>query len=153
MSKEPVFETLALIGLGLIGSSVARAARKHGLVRTVVGHARTAETRETAMGLGYLDRVEADPAAAVADADCVMVCTPLSAYPSVAEAFAPALKPGAIVTDAGSVKGKVARDIGAHLPDGVALVPLPPPHRFDHHRRYGGGAAVPRPGGQQHRDA
>ncbi len=123
MSKEPVFETLALIGLGLIGSSVARAARKHGLVRTVVGHARTAETRQTAMGLGYLDRVEADPAAAVADADCVMVCTPLSAYPSVAEAFAPALKPGAIVTDAGSVKGKVARDIGAHLPDGVALVP------------------------------
>jgi len=115
MSKEPVFETLALIGLGLIGSSVARAAKAHGLVGTVVGHARTAETRETAMRLGYLDRVEADPAAAVDGADCVMVCTPLSAYPSVAKSFAPALKPGAIVTDVGSVKGKVPRDIGARL--------------------------------------
>ncbi len=123
MSKEPVFETIALIGLGLIGSSVARAARKHGLVRTVVGHARTAETRETAMGLGYLDRVEAEPAAAVADADCVMVCTPLSAQPVVTKSFAASLKPGAVVTDVGSVKGTVPRDIGAHLPDGVALVP------------------------------
>ena len=104
MSKEPVFQTLALIGLGLIGSSVARAAKAHGLVGAVVGHAKSAETRETAMGLGYLDRVEADPAAAVADADCVMICTPLSAIPVVTRAFAPALKPGAIVTDVGSVK-------------------------------------------------
>ena len=122
-SGEPVFQTLALIGLGLIGSSVARAAKAHGLVGTVVGHARTAETRATAMRLGYLDRVEEDPAAAVADADCVMICTPLNAYPAIAEAIAPALKQGAVVTDVGSVKGKVLRDIGARLPSGVALVP------------------------------
>ena len=122
-SGEPVFQTLALIGLGLIGSSVARAARAHGLVGTVVGHARTAETRATAMRLGYLDRAEEDPAAAVADADCVMICTPLNAYPAIAEAIAPALKQGAVVTDVGSVKSKVLRDIGARLPSGVALVP------------------------------
>ena len=123
MSKEPVFQTLALIGLGLIGSSVARAAKAHGLVGAVVGHAKSAETRETAMGLGYLDRVEADPAAAVADADCVMICTPLSAIPVVTRAFAPALKPGAIVTDVGSVKGSVVRDLAPLLPSGVTLVP------------------------------
>ena len=123
MSKEPVFETIALIGLGLIGSSVARAARAHGLVRTVVGHARTAETRETAMRLGFLDRVEADPAAAVADADCVMVCTPMGAQRAVTEAFAPALKPGAVVTDVGSVKATVARELVPLLPKGVVLVP------------------------------
>ena len=123
MSKEPVFPTLALIGLGLIGSSVARAAKQRGLVGTVVGHARSAETRETAMRLGFLDRVEADPAAAVVDADCVMICTPLSAYQAVAKAIAPALKPGAVVTDVGSVKGKVMRDLAPLLPDGVALVP------------------------------
>ncbi len=123
MSKEPVFQTLALIGLGLIGSSVAHAAKAHGLVGAVVGHAKSAETRETAMRLGYLDRVEADPAAAVADADCVMICTPLSAIPVVTRAFAPALKPGAIVTDVGSVKGSVVRDLAPLLPSGVALVP------------------------------
>ncbi len=122
-SGEPVFQTLALIGLGLIGSSVARAARAHGLVGTVVGHARTAETRATAMGLGYLDRVEEDPAAAVADADCVMICTPMGAQASVAKAFAPGLKPGAIVTDVGSVKQPVARELTALLPDSVVLVP------------------------------
>ena len=123
MSKQPVFQTLALIGLGLIGSSVARAAKAHGLVGTVVGHARSAETREAAMRLGFLDRVEADPAAAVVDADCVMVCTPISAIPAVARVFAPALKPGAIVTDVGSVKGKVIRDLAPLLPEGVVLVP------------------------------
>ena len=123
MSKDPVFQTLALIGLGLVGSSVARAVKAHGLAATVVGHARSVETRETAMRLGFLDRVEADPAAAVANADCVMVCTPLSAIPIVAKAFAPALKPGAIVTDVGSVKSNVIRDLGPLLPDGVVFVP------------------------------
>jgi len=122
-NNEPVFQTLALIGLGLIGSSVARAAKAHGLVGSVVGHARSAETRETAMRLGFLDRVEADPAAAVADADCVMICTPISAIPMVTKAFAPALKAGAIVTDVSSVKGSVVRDLAPLLPSGVALVP------------------------------
>ena len=120
---EPVFQTLALIGLGLIGSSVARAAKAHGLIGKVVGHARSAETRETAMKLGFLDSVEADPAAAVADADCVMICTPMGVQAAVTKAFAAGLKQGAIVTDVGSVKQPVARNLSALLPEGVVLVP------------------------------
>ena len=123
MANEPIFGTLALIGLGHIGSSVARAARKHRLVGQVVGHARSARTRDTAMALGFVDRVEADPAAAVDGADCVMLCTPLSAYEDLARAFAPALKPDAIVTDVGSVKGCVRQSLAPQLPAGVALVP------------------------------
>ncbi|MFE0754948.1 prephenate/arogenate dehydrogenase family protein [Inquilinus sp. NPDC058860] len=122
-SGAPVFRRLALLGIGLIGSSVARAARKHGLAGEIVGHARRPETRDEAMALGFLDRVEADPAAAVAGADAVMICAPMGAYEQLAKAIAPALAPGAIVTDVGSVKGMVAKTIGRHLPAGVHLVP------------------------------
>ncbi|MGK9165533.1 prephenate/arogenate dehydrogenase family protein [Inquilinus limosus] len=122
-TPAPIFRRLALLGVGLIGSSVARACRKHGLVGEIIGHARRQETRDEAMRLGFLDRVEADPAAAVAGADIVMICAPMGAYESLARAIAPALAPGAVVTDVGSVKGLVAKIVGPHLPKGVHLVP------------------------------
>lgn len=122
-TEAPVFQRLALLGIGLIGSSVARAARKHGLVGEIVGHSRRPETRDEAMALGFLDRVEADPAAAVASADIVMICAPMGAYEQLAKAIAPALAPGAVVTDVGSVKGMVAKTIAPYLPAGVHLVP------------------------------
>jgi cyclohexadieny/prephenate dehydrogenase len=122
-SEQPVFGRLALIGVGLIGSSVARACRKWGLVGEIVGYARSVETRTEATALGFLDRIEADPARAVRDADCVMICTPMGSFAAVAAAIGPHLARGAIVTDVGSVKDCVARDIGPHLPAGVHLVP------------------------------
>ena len=123
MTSKQIYRRLALIGLGLIGSSVARAARAHGLAGEVVGHARTEKTRDEAMSLGFLDRVEADPAAAVDGADCVMLCVPLGAYAAVAQAIAPALAPGVTVTDVGSVKACVLRDLSPILPDGAHLIP------------------------------
>jgi cyclohexadieny/prephenate dehydrogenase len=119
----PIFKRLALLGIGLIGSSVARAARKHGLAGEIVGHSRRQETRDEAMALSFLDRIEANPAAAVAGADAVMICAPMGAYEQLAKAIAPALAPGAVVTDVGSVKGMVAKTIAPYLPAGVHLVP------------------------------
>ncbi|MGP1397792.1 MAG: prephenate/arogenate dehydrogenase family protein [Inquilinaceae bacterium] len=123
MTAAPIFDRLALIGLGLIGSSVARAARRHGLVGEIVGHARTARTRDTALALGIVDRVEADPAVAVADADAVMLCTPLGTYAALMAAIAPFLRAGTVLTDVGSVKGSVFEDVAPLVPPGVHLVP------------------------------
>jgi cyclohexadieny/prephenate dehydrogenase len=117
------FERLALIGLGLIGSSIGHAARRHGLARRIVGHARTAGTRETALRLGIVDEVFDTPAAAVAGADLVVLCVPIGANAEVAAALAPGLARGAILTDVGSVKEAVVRDVGPLVPEGVHFVP------------------------------
>ncbi len=122
----PVFDRLALIGIGLIGSSIARACRRFGLVREIVVYSRRAETRADAGQLGLADRIEADPAAAVRGADAVIICTPMRSFAEVAAAMAPGLAPGAIVSDVGSVKGSVVQDVGPHLPPGVHLVPAHP---------------------------
>jgi len=123
MTDAPVFRRLCLIGIGLIGSSVARVVRQRGLVGEIVASARSAETRAKVMDLGLADRVEADPATAVLGADCVMLCTPLGAYPGIVRHIAPHLAPGAVVTDVGSVKGCVVKEIGPLIPAGVHLVP------------------------------
>lgn len=121
---EPLFERLALIGIGLIGSSVARIAMKNGLLaREVVANARTQASLDRVTALGIAHRVELDPVKAVAGADCVMLCAPVGAYAALAEAIAPHLAPGAIVTDVGSTKQSVIRDVGPVLPDGVHFVP------------------------------
>jgi cyclohexadieny/prephenate dehydrogenase len=125
--SEPLFDRLALIGVGLIGSSVARIARAQGdLARTVVGCARTQATRDRIAELRIVDDVQEDPAAAVAGADCVMLCSPVGTYAEIAAAMAASLAPGAIVTDVGSTKQSVIRDIGPLLPDGVHFVPAHP---------------------------
>ena len=123
MAADPLFERLALIGVGLIGSSIARVARSKGLAGEIVACARSEQTRAKALALGLAERVEADPGAAVEGADLVILCAPVGANAGLAEAMAPRLAPGAIVSDAGSVKAAVIRDVAPHLPDTVHFVP------------------------------
>ena len=118
-----VFDRLALIGVGLIGSSVARACRRYGLVREIVGYARSEATRARVRELDIVDQVTDTPEAAVADADCVMICTPLSSYPALAQAIGPHVPPGAIVTDVGSVKTSAFADLAAGISDPSRIIP------------------------------
>ncbi len=124
--SEPIFDRLALIGLGLIGSSIAHAARRGGLAREIVGYARSSETRETAARLGFLDRVADSAAEAATDADCVILCIPVGSIGAVTAQIADAMKPGAILTDVGSVKGSVIAQAAPHLPDSIQLIPAHP---------------------------
>lgn len=124
---EPVFKKLVLIGIGLIGSSVARIAmEKREIAAEVVANARTQATLDRVMELGIADRVELDPAKAVEGADCVMLCAPVGAYAALAETIAPHLAPGCIITDVGSTKQSVIRDVGPLVPAGVHFVPAHP---------------------------
>ncbi|MDH3699842.1 MAG: prephenate/arogenate dehydrogenase family protein [Alphaproteobacteria bacterium] len=132
MSTDVIFDRIAIIGLGLIGSSLCRVIKRDGLARHVAGHARSAETRETAMALGFLDSVHDDAADAVRDADLVVLCAPVGANAAIANAIGPALKPGAVVSDVGSVKVAVIRDVGPHLAEGVHLVPGHPVAGTEH---------------------
>jgi cyclohexadieny/prephenate dehydrogenase len=128
VGATPLFDRLALIGIGLIGSSIARVARQRGdLARTVVGHARPA-TLERVRELGIVDVCEADAAKAVQGADAVIFCIPVGAFAEVMRSIAPHLKPGAIVSDVGSTKGSVVRD----LLQGVHLVPAHPMAGTEH---------------------
>ncbi|MFZ1921876.1 MAG: prephenate/arogenate dehydrogenase family protein [Xanthobacteraceae bacterium] len=127
MSKPtPLFNRLALIGVGLIGSSIARAARLQGAVREIAATARSAETRRRVAELGLADQVLETNAAAVADADLVIVCAPVGACGDIAKEIAPHLKAGAVVSDVGSVKGAIVRDMAPHLPAAVHFVPAHP---------------------------
>ncbi|WP_421988654.1 prephenate/arogenate dehydrogenase family protein [Roseococcus sp.] len=124
---EPLFGRLCLIGAGLIGGSIARRARENGdIAREVVISARTGKTLDRVRELGFADRVEEDFAKAVMDADCVILCVPVGAYAEVMAQIAPHLKPGAILSDVGSTKGSVLRDLQPLLPEGVHLVPAHP---------------------------
>ena len=122
----PVFDRLALIGLGLIGSSIAHAARRGGLAREIVGYARSQETRDTAARLGFLDTVADSATAAAAGADCVVLCVPVGVIGAVTREIAGSLVPGAILSDVGSVKAAVIAQALPHLPDHVHLVPAHP---------------------------
>ena len=124
---EPVFRRLALLGIGLIGSSVARIAKERGdLAAEIVVNARTQKTLDRVIELGFADRVEIDPAKAVEGADGVMLCAPVGAFAELAAAIAPALLPGAVLTDVGSTKQSVIRDVGPFVPPGVHFVPAHP---------------------------
>ena len=121
-----LFERVALIGLGLIGSSIAHAARRGGLAREIVGYARSTETRETAARLGFLDRVASTAADAVEDADLVILCIPVGAIGTVTEQIASSLASGAILSDVGSVKSSVIAQAMPHMPDHAELIPAHP---------------------------
>jgi cyclohexadieny/prephenate dehydrogenase len=123
---RPLFERLALIGVGLIGSSIARGARAQKLAGSIVATARSAATRRRVMELGLADQVVDSNAAAVAGADLVIVCIPVGQCGAVAREIAPHLAPGVIVSDVGSVKTQVVRDMAPHLPAGTHFVPAHP---------------------------
>ena len=118
-----VYGKVALIGLGLIASSMFWAMRRRGLADTVSGFARSQETRDTARRIGLCDTVCDSAAEAVADADLVVLAVPVGAMGAVAEEIAPQLKPGATVTDVGAVKKTVIDTVGPHIPEGVHFVP------------------------------
>jgi cyclohexadieny/prephenate dehydrogenase len=126
------FKRLVIIGVGLIGSSIARAARKQGLAEEIVAVDRDADVRARVTALGLADRVTGDAAKAVAGADHVILCVPVMANGALAAAIGPHLAPGAIVSDVGSVKGSVVRDVAPHLPAGVAFVPAHPVAGTEH---------------------
>ena len=123
MASPVLYDRLALIGVGLIGGSIARAARALGLVRKIVATSRSEPTRQRIRELGLADEVVDTSAAAVAGADLVIVCVPIGACGAVAKDIGPHLKPGATVSDVGSVKAAVVRDMAPHIPAGVHFIP------------------------------
>jgi len=129
---EKLFDRVAIIGIGLIGSSLARVIRRDNPATHIVACARQAETLAAVRRLDIADETTDDPAAAVAGADLVVLATPLSAYAEIAAKIAPALKPGAIVTDVGSVKEAAIRDIAPALPANVHFVPGHPVAGTEH---------------------
>jgi cyclohexadieny/prephenate dehydrogenase len=128
----PLYDRLAIIGPGLIGSSIMRAARAKGAVREIVATSRSPETRQRVVELGIADKVVATNAEAVEGADLVIVCVPVGVCGAVAKEIAPHLKQGATVSDVGSVKGSIVRDMGPHLPSTVHFVPAHPVAGTEH---------------------
>ncbi|MCI3180770.1 prephenate/arogenate dehydrogenase family protein [Caulobacter sp. CCUG 60055] len=118
-----VFERLAVIGCGLIGSSVVRAARTHGTAGAIAVYDASPEVRERVRALGIADAVFDDPAEAVRDADLVIFAVPPAAIGEAARAAAPGLKPGAVVSDVGSVKGVIGAALTEAAPAGVFVIP------------------------------
>ena len=121
-----MFNKVALIGLGLIGSSLGHAIKRGKLAASIVGFDADADVRARAAKLGFTDIIADTAEAAVTNADLVILCTPVGAYKSVAGAIAAQLKPGAILSDVGSVKGAVVRDVGPLVPAGVHFIPAHP---------------------------
>ncbi|HVX73832.1 MAG: prephenate/arogenate dehydrogenase family protein [Devosia sp.] len=118
-----MFEKLTLIGIGLIGSSIARATRRNGLAKTIAISTRRQETLDEARALGLGDIYTLDPVEAVRGADLVILCIPVQSYGPVMAQIGRHLEPGAILSDVGSVKSYVVRQMEPHTPRGVHLIP------------------------------
>ena len=121
--SAPIYNRVALIGLGLIASSMAHAIRWKGLAPEIVGHAKSPESRATALEIGLCDRVCDTAAEAVQGADLVVLAVPVGAMEAIAAEIAPHLAPGATITDVGSVKQAVIEAVAPHLPDTVHFIP------------------------------
>ena len=132
MSQAERFSRVALIGLGLINSSLARVLREKTPETEIVGCARSQATLDTSAALGFVDRVTLDPAEAVAGCDLVVLGTPVGTFASLAAKIGPHLAAGAILTDVGSVKGAVISALSPHVPAGVHLVPGHPVAGTEH---------------------
>ena len=126
MTETPTFRRLCLIGIGLIASSIARAAREHGLAETIVCASPDADHRREAVALGLVEEAFADNAEAVRGADLVILCTPPGVMGDVAREIAADLAEGVILSDVGSVKQGVIDAVAPHLPDHVRFVPAHP---------------------------
>ncbi|GAB4259373.1 MAG: prephenate/arogenate dehydrogenase family protein [Pararhodobacter sp.] len=137
-----IYERVALIGLGLIASSMAHAMRRRGLAGHIAGHARSAETRAAALEIGFVDSVHETAFEAVRGADLVVLAVPVGAMGAVAAEIAPHLAPGATVTDVGSVKGAVIEAVGPHIPEGVHFIPGHPLAGTEHSGPYSGFATL-----------
>jgi len=120
---KPLFKQIALIGIGLIGSSLGHVIRQKGLAGRVSGFAQSPGTRKKALELRIVDETHETAADAVRGADLVILCTPVGAFEAVAAEIGPVLAPGTIVTDVGSVKESVVRHVAPHMPEGVHLIP------------------------------
>ena len=121
-----IYDRVALIGLGLIASSMFWGMKRAGLAGEVTGFARSSDTRDTARRIGLCDRVCDSTEEAVQDADLVVLCVPVGAMDRVAADIAPHLKPGAVVSDVGSVKRAVIAAVAPHMPPGVHFIPAHP---------------------------
>ena len=133
MAEEPLFQRLCIIGPGLVGSSILRVAKERGdIARTLVASARSEHTLQRVRELGIADVVEADAARAVEGCDGVILCVPVGAYAGVMAHIAPHLAPGCILSDVGSTKGSVLRDLTPLLPAGVHLIPAHPMAGTEH---------------------
>ncbi|HEY4987463.1 MAG TPA: prephenate/arogenate dehydrogenase family protein [Bradyrhizobium sp.] len=123
---KPLFGRVAILGIGLIGSSLAHAIRRRHLAGHIAVFDRNKKHLTTAKKLGFADSYNDRAAAAVRGADLVILATPVGAFGAVAKAITGALKPGAIVSDVGSVKGAVVNDVGPYMPKGVHFIPAHP---------------------------
>jgi cyclohexadieny/prephenate dehydrogenase len=128
----PLFDRVAIIGIGLIGSSLARALTEYGVARSVVCADRSIDVCAKAMELGIVEMATTEIPVALDGADLVVLCSPVGSFAEVGEIIAPHLREGMIITDVGSVKQAVLRDIGPHLPGGVHLVPGHPVAGTEH---------------------
>ncbi len=124
--QSPLFDQITIIGLGLIGSSLARAAMQQNLGTTVIGFDRSPEVRARSRELKFATSIAEDLAQAVREADLIILCAPVGANAEIAEQMAPHLKTGAIISDVGSVKASVVAAISPHLPQGVHFIPAHP---------------------------
>ena len=120
-STEPAFSTVAVVGVGLIGGSIGAALKSRGVARTVVGVGRNRERLEAAQRAGMIDRVATD-GAQIADAELVVVCTPVDRIAADVLALASQVRPGTLFTDAGSVKGAICAALHGRLPEGTAFI-------------------------------
>ncbi|MEM9421456.1 MAG: prephenate/arogenate dehydrogenase family protein [Pseudomonadota bacterium] len=123
---DPLFDKICLVGLGLLGASLGHATRRGHLAREIIGADRDAGVCKRAEELSVVDSASTDLMAAVIDADLVILCTPVGTFSAIADKIAPALKPGAILTDVGSVKSDVVKSVGPHVPSGVHFIPAHP---------------------------
>ncbi len=124
--EKNLFDTVSIIGIGLIGSSIARGIKKHNIANKVVGYAKTLKTREKAMDLGYMDQVFDSANDAIKNADLVVLCVPVGANRDIMIEISDNLSEGAILTDVGSVKAEVIKQLKDIIPDKVSFIPAHP---------------------------
>ena len=118
-----MFEKVAILGLGLIGSSICHGMRQNKLAKTISGHAKSTETRQVAVEIGLVDEVHEHAMDAVRGADLIILCAPVGVCGALAEEIGSHLQAGSILTDVGSVKGAIIRDCGPHVPHGIHFIP------------------------------